>query len=55
MCHFNFLTEKYVTIEKLEKILTNKDENVTFARSDYAKVVINKLKEICEVDNNGTK
>jgi len=46
---------KYVTIEKLEKILTNKDENVTFARSDYAKVVINKLKEICEVDNNGTK
>ena len=44
---------KYITLDELEKIIKEKDENVTFSGKYYAKIILSKLKEICEGEEYG--
>ena len=37
---------KYVTIAELEKMIENEDEDLTFSRKYYARLIIDKIKEI---------
>jgi len=38
---------KYITISELERMMDNKDESLTFSSKDYARIVLDKVKEIC--------
>jgi len=46
---------KYVTLNELEKMIENKDENLSFSSKYYARIILDKLKEIYEGEKNGEK